>query len=248
MQQSQSKTSLPVVVYGKRLQRCSSTAPLIRADTLRCSAVYPNVSVCSSDWTLHQACRFCLCMCVVCAHSVPTPGASQTWGVKRSLRMGFSNTGSFGTAASKHRQAEIPSVHVCVFIVIVRPYARVMCIFSWMNPPPVQTKFILRASHGGTITQNHEGANMLGWFLIIGNVRQKRQPDKWVWLGVTEGDVGRRSASCMCICTQRSELNTHTNPDLLKYWRAAVDTSCSGDVRGNTSTVSPTTFQTSTCS
>lgn len=28
--------------------------------------------------------------------------------------MGFSNTGSFGTAASKHRQAEIPSVHVCV--------------------------------------------------------------------------------------------------------------------------------------
>lgn len=50
----------------------------------------------------------------LCVHSLPMPGASQTWGVKRSLRMGFSNTGSSGMAASKQRQAEIPSVHVCV--------------------------------------------------------------------------------------------------------------------------------------
>lgn len=49
---------------GKQVPKCKSNVTLIRADTLQCYFMYPNVSVCSTDWALHQACRLCLCMCL----------------------------------------------------------------------------------------------------------------------------------------------------------------------------------------
>lgn len=49
---------------GKQVPKCRSNVTLIRADTLQCYFMYPNVSVCSTDWALHQACRLCLCMCL----------------------------------------------------------------------------------------------------------------------------------------------------------------------------------------
>lgn len=77
VQQCNNKKVKPsvLVVYRKQLQKCQSTVSLIWADELQCCFMYPNVSVYFSDWTLHQACRFCLCMrlcaCILCQCQEP---------------------------------------------------------------------------------------------------------------------------------------------------------------------------------
>lgn len=96
-----------------------------------------------------------VCVCVpLCARSLPMPGASQTWGVKRSLRMGFSNTGSSGRAASKRRQLEMPSLRVCV-----RCDCGLTCVWCLCShgqtTSPCRKRSIWRASHDSDITVIH---------------------------------------------------------------------------------------------
>lgn len=79
-------------------------------------------------------------------------------------------------AASKRRQAEIPSVPVIVMCDV--PFF--FFFFSWINPPPLQRKFMGRASQGSTAAQ---GSDMLRWFLILQNVCQTRELNNRVWRG-----------------------------------------------------------------
>lgn len=82
----------------------------------------------------------CLCVCILCQCQEPRRRGGG--GVKRSLRMGFSNTGSSGRAATKRRQLEMPSLYVCAFDAIVGPHACDVCaLLDKPTPHPKKSSF-----------------------------------------------------------------------------------------------------------
>lgn len=110
---------LPVVVSS--INQCQNVSgaqkvrlTLIRGDTLQCCFMYLNVSVCSADWALRQACRLCLCMCLCvfipcqCQEPLRRGGQSALW------EWDLMTQAALAELASKRRQAEIPPVHVCI--------------------------------------------------------------------------------------------------------------------------------------
>lgn len=127
-----SKTFLPIAVYSKQLQKCQSTVSLIRADQLQCCFMYPNVSVYFSDWTLHQACRFCLCMCLCarilcqCQEPLRRGGLNALWEwdlVTQAALPWLLQSGG--------RKKFL--LYMCALNVIVRSHVCVMWVSSWIN-------------------------------------------------------------------------------------------------------------------
>lgn len=141
----------------------------------------------------------------LCVHSLPMPGASQTWGVKRSLRMGFSNTGSSGKACFK-AEAGRNSFRTCVHSMRLCAHMHVCGVpFSWINPLQVQKYWFISASQGGTITKNHEGTSILRWVLILQSECQARQPYNTIWVGVMKVDMGTKTTSAIDNVSNDSE-------------------------------------------
>lgn len=66
----------------------------------------------------------------LCVYSLPMPGASQTWGVNRSLRMGFNDTGSSGRACFK-AEAGRNSSRTCVHSTRLCPCMHASNVPSW---------------------------------------------------------------------------------------------------------------------
>lgn len=131
------------MTYEEELSKCVSTISLIRA---HCSAVSCTIMCLFAQVTEHCIRHAdCVCACAfvcACVCSLPMPRASQTWGVKRSLRMGFSNAQAAlaWQLQSGGRQKFLP--HMCVSV-HVRTCACVMYIFfSWINLLPFQRQFI----------------------------------------------------------------------------------------------------------
>lgn len=131
----------------------------------------------------------------LCVHSLPMPGGSQTWGVNRSLRMGFNDTGSSGRACFKAEAGRISS-RTRVHSTRLCP-----CMHAW-NAPSLwmsnrSTGGFILASHSHTITRNNAALRMFWGFLILQSKCQAPQTDTWAKLGVEPGHVKRGDTSAI---------------------------------------------------
>lgn len=98
----------------------------------------------------------------LCVHSLPMPKASQTWGVKRSLRMGFSNTQAALAWLLQSGGRRKFHLYVCVHRIVC---TCALCVLSWINPPPLREKFISRASHGGFYSTQRRERKKHAWMI-----------------------------------------------------------------------------------
>lgn len=123
----------------------------------------------------------------LCVHSLPTPGAPQTWGVKRSLRMGFNDTGSSGRPHFKAEAGRISS-RTCVHSTRLCSRMHACDVpSSWINPPQIQRSFQSSLPRSCRHEESRRTMHVFWWFRILQSKCQAPQTDTWAWVGVVPG-------------------------------------------------------------
>lgn len=119
----------------------------------------------------------------LCVHSLPMPGASQTWGVNRSLRMGFNDTGSSGRARFKAEAGRISS-RTCVHSTRLCSHMHACDVpSSWINPPQIQRRFHFSLPRSCYQEETPRTMHVFGDFWYYkANVRRHKQTPGHEWV------------------------------------------------------------------